>query len=61
MNLFGWEKGGLVMDRTLRKMRKDLKESGLTISQVLELLNRCKSEILSEMPIDENMKSKLTW
>ncbi|WP_155814050.1 hypothetical protein [Clostridium kluyveri] len=49
------------MDRTLRKMRKDLKESGLTISQVLELLNRCKSEILSEMPIDENMKSKLTW
>lgn len=49
------------MENTKNEIREILKKSGLTVKQALEVLEKCKSEILHDMPIDENLKSKLTW
>lgn len=56
-------RGGRRLEGTIteQKVRNDLKSSGLTVKQVLELLEKCKSDILREMPISESLKSKLTW
>lgn len=42
-------------------IRNLLKDSGLTVKQVLELLDKSKSEIMWNMPIKENLNSQLTW
>lgn len=38
-----------------------LREKGLTVREVLEILKNCQSLILRQMPIDENLNSKFTW
>lgn len=43
------------------EIRNILKESGLTVKQALELLDKCKSDIINQMPINENLNSKITW
>ena len=49
------------MKETIEQVRECLKKSGLTVKQAVEVLEKCKSEILNEMPIDENLNSKISW
>lgn len=48
-------------EKIIQQIRENLKESGLTVKQVLAVLDKCKSEVLSEMPIKENLNSRITW
>lgn len=61
MARFNYVEGGGNVENKIQEIRENLKKSGLTAKQALEVLEKCKSEILHDMPINENLKSKLTW